>query len=245
MRNAAGKLIAISLAAIALFILPGCVWIGEGLSALTPDSGETDAPAEDYSHARETEGAAPVADNPVFAFLTGFSVCFQHASSGLHEAVFDSGDASVSRLYTELKRDEAATALIRATVGLLAEGDERGSLSGTFSGAYAGAGEIKLRSAFSYRFDSGDEITGTLAEGKSLHASLTKGNDLIEITIVHSGADYTLTVIRGGEAGLLELSRSALKYARVPESGVSGSEDGIPDGVPTLEYSEGALKLPE
>lgn len=235
------RMIAAIAAAICAAAFCGCAWVGDALKALTPD--ETEEP-----FAAVTPTAAATEDdfsvqNPVFTLLSDFFRVFEDAGNGMHDAALQSGE-ECARLYSEMLSDAAVAAKLRSTVGLLAEGDERGSYSGTFSGAYAGSGAIDLRNAFEYRFDSGEELTGTLSGGTELHAVFSGGSEYADLILIKSGDGYVMIVTREGISGALELSPGSLEYARCPEEDI-GDAPGIPDGAVKLVCSEGTLKISE
>lgn len=236
------KIASVFAAALLTLLFTGCVWIGDALKALTPEGSEDPLLSDTATEAAATEDAGS-GQNPVFTLLSDFFGTFEKACSGLYDEALHSG-ADGAELYSALMSDAAVAARIRSTVGMLSEGDERGSYSGTFTGAYAGNGVLDIRNAFEYRFDSGEELTGTLSGGKELHAVFSGGSEYSDFTLVKTSDGFRMTVMHGGQAGVLVLSPASLEYARVPNAEV-GDEPGIPDGAKKLVFTEGSFSIAE
>ena len=244
MRRRPKTLYALIAALVLLLTLPGCAHIG---SALIEGGSGTEAPGGPaFEEPSPTPEPAEEKPNPVFTLLSDFIVRYRESSDGLMDAVFGSGSPELSVLYTALAGDEAMLSRLYVTVGMLARDEDSRVFTGTFAGAYAGQGTLRLMNSFRYEFESGDELVGTLSGGNSLHCAYTLGSETVIMDIKTTENGYLARVERGGSIGFLETSGSGLRYVRLGADEIPET-DGFPEdtGAETLLYSEGKASLSE
>lgn len=244
-RSFTTKYVAAALIVLLFGLSCGCAWVGQALDAFTP--AETEAPAATKKPETTEVPAASFADNPVFIFFTEFYRAYGKAANGLFDAVIEKGDATVSALYMQAMKDEAFISLVYATVGMLQETDGASAFSGTFTGAYAGAGKLTFTNSFSYVFDSGAEIRGTLKDG-ALRCEYLDGDELISIMVVRANLAYYAWVMGSEETSALEIKQGSFRYSRFDNvllADFMETEFPTAAGVPVLSYIGGSLWISE
>ncbi|MBO4847739.1 MAG: hypothetical protein J5586_01115 [Clostridia bacterium] len=236
----------IALLAAAACMLSGCARI----SGAIKDAGTktTDAPLLEPTLSPTDEPLPTEKTNPVFIFLTGFISEYGRASAGLLDSVFMSGDAELTGLYAALAGDEALVSRLFVTVGMLTQDEGRSTFSGTFTGAYAGSGQLRHMNSFSYAFDNGDELVGTLTSGTDLKCAYTADGETIIMTVALTESGYVMRVERGGMLGCAEIAPDGLRYERfAAKDAPDGDMHVFPEvaGTSILTYSGGAAALSE
>ncbi|MCR5808785.1 MAG: hypothetical protein K6G56_04415 [Clostridiales bacterium] len=244
-RGSIKKYCAAALFACCLLLLCGCAWIGQALDGLTPD--ETEAPAATKAPEITEAPEAVLADNPVFAFLSEFYRAYRQASNGLLDSVLESGDEKAASLYMSAMRDSALLSEVYSTIGMLSEEDGTSAFSGTFTGAYAGQGRLTFINTFSYVFDSGAEIRGSLKDG-ALRFDITEGDKLTSVALVRAKTTYFVWITGGEETGAAEIRQGFYRYTRFKNSLLADSvETEFPKvpNAPVLMFIGGELTVSE
>lgn len=219
----------------------GCTLLGEWLT----EAGATSVPAYETAAPASPTAAPSSIENPVFALFSDYNRLRAKAAKGLVGAAYDSEDALARTLITRLLREESMLSEVFATVGMLSRESEEAAFTGTLTGAYAGSGELLTDSTFSYRFDSGVTLSGSL-EGRSvLRCDYCEGSSICHLMLFRASEGFMLRVVSGGETGVLEISAGGVRYACGASSLIKGEGTGAEfpkaEGLSYLYWVEGAL----
>ena len=230
------------IAAAALFSC-GCSELG---SALENASGlSTSAPTEAIPTEQAPEPTVFEARNGVFDLFTDFFKVFASASDGLFEAVYDSEDGALRTGYLSLMRDEALLSKLYSSVGILTVEGESGLFADTLTGPYAGSGYYRSDGSFEYDFDSGDRLTGSIADG-TLSAKL--GSEVSEtmLRVARTENGFFFRIDSAGSSCVCELRQGSVRYVSCGAGLLEGlPDDTFPEIGGVLEFSSGEAHITE
>lgn len=233
MRTLAAKFRFIALILCLSCMLCGCTSLGEKLTSLNAGQSEdpTDAPYE-YT-AEPSSTPFDVGDeNPVFTLCSGFFRLFQKLSDGIITSAYGSSDDVLSKLCVSFMEDEAIPARLYSAVGMLGRSDSASDeFSGSVTGVFPGEGSIKSDGTFSFEFENGSMLEGSIEDGTLIDCSLNEDGAKTRLTLSMSGGVYTAWVERNGMTGVMELKDEGITYLRFKSSlwESSGKRNALPD----------------
>jgi hypothetical protein len=243
-RRTAEYLLVLALAALTL-LSSGCVWLGEALSKASA----TDAPAPAETEAPSPTAAPSPLENPVFAVFSDYNRLRSQGAKGLVDAAYDSDDGLARALLMDFLREESLLSRVFVTVGMLSRESADAAFTGSFTGAYSGSGELLTNGSFSYVFDSGDTIRGTVEGRIAIRCEITDGYVSYSIVLFRSTDSIIVRVVSRGETGVYELTADGFRYARGASALIKGDNLGgefpSAEGLSYLYWSGGVLTAEE
>lgn len=231
--------LALFFAALTALSFAGCAWIGDALHDATKT---TDAPRAETGEPSIVPTEAAPADS-VSAVFSDYFKALQEASAGLTEAVCEEGGEEKTRLYLEFLKTEAQFAKVYSALSYLTR--QSGSLEPEGEEPI-GEGKLSMGS-FSFRFTTGETLTGAVIDGTTLLCTYMADGKTTELRLLKAGGSYVGWSESGGNIEVFEL-RKGLKYAFGKSSLFDGKTKFGPefpaaDGASSMIWQDGVLSF--